>query len=105
NSGVKGELIELGNDVVSGVIMGYAYGDDSVAPYKGTFADVFIALGNSFAMTAEEKAVADGIALGLTGAITGFVIGKLAKKKFIIGGKKEVYRDLQGDLMKRLIIK
>src|SRR5436189_4708972 len=105
NSGLKGALIGLGTGVLTGVIMGYASGDDPVAPYTGTFADVFIALGNSFAMTAEEKSVADGIALGLTGAITGFVIGKLAKKKFIIGGKKEVYRDLQGDLMKRLIIK
>jgi len=105
NSGLKGALIGLGVGALTGVISGLASGDDPIAPYTGTFADVFIALGNSFAMTAEEKAVADGIALGLTGAITGFVIGKLAKKKFIIGGKKEVYRDLQGDLMKRLIVK
>ena len=105
NAGLKGALIGLGAGALTGVIVGFASGDDPLTPYTGTFADVFIALGNSFAMTAEEKAIADGIALGLTGAITGFVIGKLAKKKLIIGGKKEVYKDLQGDLMKRLIVK
>ena len=105
NAGMKGALIGLGTGALTGVIIGFASGDDPVTPYTGSFADVFIAIGNAFAMTAEEKALANGIALGVTGAITGFVIGKLAKKKFIIGGKKEVYRDLQGDLMKRLIVK
>jgi hypothetical protein len=105
SAGLKGALIGLGAGTLIGVISGFASGDDPVTPYTGTFADPFIAIGNAFAMTAEEKAVANGIGLGLTGAITGFVIGKLAKKKFIIGGKKESYRDLQGELMKRLILK
>ena len=56
-------------------------------------------------MTAGEKALAGAILGGLTGTLTGFLIGKLTKKKFTIGGKKDTYRDLQGDLMKRLIVK
>ena len=66
--------------------------------------NAFIAFDNSFAMTAGEKAVAEAILLGGTGAIIGTIVGAIAKKKFIIGGNKKVYRDLQGDLMKRLII-
>ena len=101
----KGALLGLGLGTLTGVIIGFAEGDDPVTPYTGTFADVFIALGNAFTMTAEEKAVANGIMLGTTGALTGFLIGKLAKKKFIIGGNKQVYRDLSSELTKRLILK
>jgi len=106
NSALKGTLLGLGAGVLTGVIVGFASGDDPIQPYSGDpFADIFIALGNSFAMTAGEKALTGGITFGATGALTGFLIGKLAKKKFIIGGKKETYRDLQGELMKRLIIR
>ncbi len=35
----------------------------------------------------------------------GAIIGGLLKKKFVIGGKKETYRDLQSELMQRVIIK
>lgn len=104
-SATKGALLGLGIGTLTGVIIGFAEGDDPVTPYTGTFADVFIAIGNAFTMTAEEKAVANGIALGATGALTGFLIGKLAKKKFIIGGNKQTYRDLSGELTKRLILK
>jgi hypothetical protein len=104
NAALKGTLIGLGAGVVTGLVIGFASGDDPIQPYTGNpFEDFFIALNNSFAMTAGEKAVAGGLTLGATGALTGFIIGKLAKKKFIIGGKKEAYRDLQSDLMKRLI--
>jgi hypothetical protein len=104
NSALKGTLIGLGAGVVTGVVIGFASGDDPIEPYTGNpFEDFFIALNNSLAMTAGEKALTGGLTFGLTGALTGFIIGKIAKKKFIIGGKKETYRDLQGDLMKRLI--
>jgi uncharacterized membrane protein len=56
-------------------------------------------------MTAGEKAITGGIGLGVTGAIVGTIIGAVAKKKFIIGGKKEKFHDLQGDIMKKLVIK
>jgi hypothetical protein len=110
NSVLKGTLIGLGVGIVTGTIIGFASGNDPVQPYYDSNQDpygignAFVALGNAFAMTAGEKAVAGAIGLGGTGAIMGAIIGAIAKKKFIIGGKKEVYRDLQGDLMKRLIV-
>jgi len=103
-AGGRGALIGFLAGSITGVIVGFAEGDDPVTPYTGTFGDVFIALGNAFAMTAEEKALANGMMLGATGALTGFLIGKLTKKKFIIGGNKQVYRDLDGELRKRLLI-
>jgi len=56
-------------------------------------------------MTAGEKAVAGGIALGAGGAIAGVIIGAIAHKKFTIGGKKEKFHDLQADLMRRIVVK
>ena len=106
NAGLKGALIGLGAGVITGAIIGFVEGDDPITPYTGdAWNDLFISLGNAFAMTAGEKAVMYGATAGLTGSLTGFIIGKFAKKKFIIGGQKNTYRDLQGDLMKRLIIK
>jgi hypothetical protein len=110
NSVLKGALIGLGIGALTGVIAGFVSGDDPVQPYNSgqdpysALGNVFIAFDNSFAMTAGEKAAGGAILLGGTGAIIGTIVGAIAKKKFIIGGKKEVYRDLQGDLMKRLIV-
>jgi hypothetical protein len=105
NAGLKGALIGLGVGVATGAIIGFVSGDDPVTPYTGTVADLFIGIGNAFAMTAGEKAAAGALGLGVMGGITGFILGKVAKKKFIIGGQKDTYRDMQGELMKRLIIK
>jgi hypothetical protein len=110
NSGLKGALLGMGIGATVGIIAGFASGDDEKQPYYDSNQDpfglgnVFVSLNNAFAMTAGEKALAGGIGLGVSGAIIGAIIGAVAKKKFIIGGKKEVYRDLQGDLMKRLIV-
>ncbi len=105
NAGLKGALLGLGAGVITGAIIGFAEGDDPITPYTGTWGDIFIGLGNAFAMTAGEKAFMYGSMVGVLGSLTGFIIGKIAKKKFIIGGKKDTYRDLQGELIKRLIIK
>ena len=113
NAGLNGALIGLAVGTIAGVIMGFAEGDDHIQPYSGNYYDPFTGLfnssiyvfGDAFAMTADEKALAYGASLGAAGALSGLLIGKLAKKKFIIGGKKETYRDLQGDLMKRLLVK
>ena len=56
-------------------------------------------------MTAGQKAIAGGLGLGATGAIVGTIIGSIAKKKFTIGGKKEKFHDLQGELMTKLVKK
>src|SRR6266496_5680029 len=106
NSGLKGALLGMGIGATVGIIAGFASGDDEKQPYYDSNQDpfglgnVFVSLNNAFAMTAGEKAIAGGIGLGVSGAIVGAIIGAIAKKKFIIGGKKEVYRDLQGDLMR-----
>ena len=106
NAGLKGALLGLAAGVLTGVIAGYVEGDDPVMQYDGSdpFSGLFVALNNAFAMTAGEKAVAYGAALGISGGIVGGVIGALAKKKFTIGGRKERFHDLQGELMRRLVV-
>jgi hypothetical protein len=111
NSTLKGALIGFGIGAAAGIIIGFASGNDPVMAYPDYnddplgLASIGVALNNAFAMTAGQKAVAGGVALGGTGAIVGTIIGALAKKKFTIGGKKEKFHDLQGELMMKLIKK
>jgi hypothetical protein len=104
NSKLKGTLLGLGIGVVTGVAAGFISGDDPVEPYTNTFADVFIAVGNAFTMTAAEKALVGAIALGTAGTIVGYVISSIVKKKFVIGGKKQKVRDLHAELVRKQII-
>ena len=67
--------------------------------------DAFVSFGNSFAMTAGEKAAGLGVIGGLTGALIGGITGTLLKKKFIIGGKKDNYHNSQAELNKRAMVK
>jgi hypothetical protein len=90
HTALKGALIGLGVGVTSGIILGFVSGDDT---------------GDWFVFSAKAKAAIGGTVLGVTGALTGFIIGALAKKKFIIGAKKKAYRDLRGELMMRLVQK
>jgi hypothetical protein len=107
NSILNGALIGFGAGVLTGVIIGFASGDDqkmpvdNVDPISGMFGSLY----NAFTMTAGEKALYGGMAMGVAGTITGIIIGSVAKKKFIIGGKKQTYRDLQSELMMRLVQK
>ena len=111
NSALRGALIGFGVGAAAGIIIGLASGSDPVMAYPNPNEDpiglgtMVVAMNNAFAMTAGQKAVAAGLGLGATGAIVGTIIGAVAKKKFIIGGKKEKFHDLQGDLMKRLVNK
>lgn len=111
NSALKGALIGLGVGAVTGIVIGLASGDDPVMQYPDANNDPYgigsigVVINNAFALSAGEKAVAGGILLGTGGAIVGTLIGVLAKKKFIIGGKKEVFHDLQSELMLRLVKK
>jgi hypothetical protein len=106
NAGLKGALLGLAAGVLTGVIAGYVEGDDPIMQYNGSdpFGALLVGLNNAFAMTAGEKAVAYGAALGISGSIVGGVIGTLAKKKFTIGGRKERFHDLQEQLMRRLVV-
>jgi hypothetical protein len=100
----------LGIGLVTGFVAGLASGDDHIAQYPSAGNDPFglgsfaVSMNNMFAMTAGEKALVGGVVLGTGGVITGIIIGALAKKKFIIGRKKENFRDLEGELRKRLIV-
>ena len=111
HSALRGALIGFGVGAAAGIIIGLASGSDPVMAYPNPNEDplglgtMVVAMNNAFAMTAGQKAVAGGLGLGATGAIVGTIIGSVAKKKFIIGGKKEKFHDLQGDIMKKLVIK
>ena len=109
NSGLRGALIGLGVGALTGVIIGFASGDDPIEEYPQYdplgLNTIAISISNSFAMTAGEKAVAGGIALGAGGALVGAIIGAVAHKKFTIGGKKEKFHDLQAKLMQRIVVK
>ena len=106
NAKLKGTLIGLGIGVLTGVISGFASGDDPVYtdPVNDPFTGFFVAINNAFAMTAGEKALSAALVFGTGGALAGFLISSVVKKKFIIGGKKANFRDLETDLMQRLII-
>jgi hypothetical protein len=107
NSVLKGALIGFGIGAVTGIVAGLASGDDPVytEPVNDPFSGIIVAINNSFAMTAGEKALWGGIGLGTSGAIIGTIIGAVAKMKFIIGGKKEMFRDLQAEMMMKLVQK
>ena len=104
NSVLRGALIGFGVGALTGVIIGFASGDD---PLMETSSDwgITSTINNAFAMTAGEKALGAGIALGTTGAIVGMIIGAVVKKKFIIGGKKQKFVDMQSRLMMKLVQK
>ena len=105
NSVLKGALIGFGVGALTGVILGLASGDDPLMEPSPYDFGITAAINNAFAMTAGEKAVWNGIGLGASGAIVGMIIGAVAKKKFIIGGKKHKYVDMQSRLMMKLVQK
>lgn len=106
NAGLKGALVGLGTGVLAGVIIGYASGDDPTYDYTGNnLGELLLAeLNNASAMTAGEKAVGNAVLFGLTGSLTGWIIGKVTKKKFFIGGRKENYHNSYGELKKLSIM-
>lgn len=111
NSVLRGTLIGFGIGAVTGIIIGLASGDDPIMSYPDPGNDPFglgtfvAGIHNAFAMTAGQKAVAGGLFLGTSGAVVGAIIGAVAKKKFIIGGKKQKFHDLQGAVMMKLVRK
>jgi hypothetical protein len=107
NSALRGALIGFGIGAITGIVVGFASGNDPVydeAVYD-PFSAIAVGINNAFAMTAGEKAAFGGLGLGLTGAVMGTILGTVAKKKFIIGGRKEKFRDLQSEIMMKLVKK
>jgi len=105
NSELKGALIGFGIGTVTGIVAGFASGDDALMEPSINDFGISAAINNMFAMTAREKAAVYGTSLGITGAIVGALVGVLAKKKFTIGGKKAKFRDLQAEIMMKLVRK
>jgi hypothetical protein len=80
----KGAVIGL----VTGVIAGFVEGDDPPEDW--------------FGMTASEKALTySGMGAGL-GAGIGALIGALAKKRFIIGGRKEKFDEMKANVLTKV---
>lgn len=108
NAGSKGFLIGLGVGITAGIISGFNKGD-SPGYYQsgGGFFNIYPAGQTGFipGETAEAKAAKNGVKYGIIGGIAGLITAKLIKKNFTIGEHKDTYRDLQVDLMKRLIVK
>ena len=87
----KGAII----GVLIGVAAGFIEGDDPVQEYDPW--DPYYYLGVS--MTATDKAVAYGVLGGALGTGIGALIGGLAKKKFVIGGKKEKFDEMKANVL------
>ena len=87
HQGLKGALIGLGTGAAICAIAGYAPDDDPPG---------------WFSFTAGEKVEVLAVFGGLTGALVGALIGALVKQTFIIGGKKDAYRDVHSELAQRL---
>jgi len=89
--------------MVTGILTGLALGSDPDQTYL--WPDFFGTGSFTFTMkgiTAGEKAVAGAFLGGLGGAVIGGVVGALAHKTFIIGGKKKQFTEMRGSLISRV---
>jgi hypothetical protein len=82
---VKGTLLGTAAGFALGAIIAIVEGDDPYIPPNQDF----FGLGNAFRLTTGDKMILYGLSAAVTGALTGLVIGALAKRKFLIHGKKE----------------
>lgn|SRR4030095_14438874 len=103
NSVGKGALIGFGIGAATGIITGLAKGDDPVDNAPGFVSSSDFS--DAFTSTAGGKAFVGGIGMGIGGAIIGGMIAALLEKKFTIGGKREAFRDLQSEIMNKLVRK
>ena len=87
----KGAAIGGGIGVATGLISGYAQGDDTPNP------DAWI----DFSSSAEEKAAGGAFFFGTLGAVAGSVVGSL-KKRFLIIGQQSNYENLKPELFEYL---
>ncbi len=98
-----GALAGLGTGVITGLIIG----DDppcssSGPPAPSNFFGLGTALCETVRTSATQKAVALGGTGALGGAIIGGVIGAVAKKTYVINGRKEGFQTLQLSVLERI---
>lgn len=94
----RGALYGAASGAALGALIGFISGSDKAVPPE----EDFFGLGNMFRFTAGEKALFGSVMLGSSGAIIGLVAGALAKKKFIIRGKRENFSRMQKHTLDRL---
>ena len=107
NSTAKGALIGFAIGAATGMILGMSVGDDPAfnEPVYNRFPKLRFNLREDVPMSAEEKALAGAVGLGLSGAMIGVITASVLKKRFTIGGRKETFRDLQSEIMSTLVWK
>ncbi|MCW3108373.1 MAG: hypothetical protein JWQ09_2879 [Segetibacter sp.] len=86
----RGSLIGAITGGLLGTLVGFASGDDKPT---NDF------LGCIFCLTAGQKALGAGVALGGVGGLIGSIIGALVHKTFIIKNNKEKFDELKWSLM------
>ena len=107
NAKTKNTLIGAGIGLLAGVVIGLASGDDPVYEYPNPENDILgfgtlaVGLNNAFALTAGQKALILGTGGMGTGALVGAIIGSLARKKFIINGKREKFEAMKLSVLER----
>lgn len=86
NGGARGLAIGLTSGFAAGAIIGLISGDDTSGWFR---------------LSAGEKAMAAGIGLGITGGVIGVLVGSLARKTFIIKGRKEKLQAARVDVLEQ----
>jgi hypothetical protein len=102
----KGLLIGTLAGIVLGASIGYMSGDDPpCVPGSNDVFGIGYALCEGFRATASDKAVLGSVAGGILGAPVGIAIGALVKRKFVIGKRKEAFRDMHADMLQWIYLK
>lgn len=94
----RGILIGTISGAFIGIASGFIAGDDKIY----TAQEDPWGIANAFRLTATEKALGLGTLGALGGGITGGIIGALAHKKFIIGGKKENFDSMKMTVLEKV---
>jgi len=91
NGAGRGALIGAACGLLAGVAAGFIEGDDPHVPASQDF----LGIGEAFRMTAGEKAIVYGFSGGVVAGGIGALIGALAKRTFVIAGKKKNFDDMR----------
>ena len=98
NSALRGTLIGTVTGFAVGALIAVIEGDDPPVPPE----EDFWGLGNMFRYSTGEKVAMYGTAGATIGSVGGVVIGLLAKKKFIINGRKEKFHEMSTSVLDRM---